>query len=169
MESKIRKKSILSYTLNGHTKRNKEILGNVIINSAAHISSGGGLSFNILAFQIYCDGIAFCEHSDRAGSISFMDGPPNSGMINTTSGDWSMGKWYNSGTGAWFRNTDGTLYEGEGVGFGKLEFYKYIAPRIELCADLVEQGPFQPFGHVWLTWNPQFHMPFPNFQNVMID
>ena len=162
MQNKIQKKSILSYTLNGHTNKNKSILGNVIIDSTAHTSSSGDLSFTILAFQIYCDGIAFCGHSNRAGSISFGSGPPDSGTVVTTSGDWSMGEWYNSGTGVWFRNTDGTLYKGEGLGYGELEFYKYIAPRIELCADLVEQGPFQPIGRVWLTWNPQFHMVFPN-------
>ena len=168
MENK-NKKTTLSYTLNGHTRKKKKILGNVIIDSTADISPSGDLSFTIFAFQIYCEGIAFCEHSHSAGSIRFVSGPPDSGTIVTTSGDWSMGAWYNSGTGVWFRNTDGTIYEGEDGTFGKLEYYKYIAPRIELCADLVNQGPFQPIERVWLTWNPQFHMSFSIFRKIKKD
>jgi hypothetical protein len=146
----------LSYTLNSHTGDHKRIFGNVIINSKAKIADGG-LSFSIISFQMYCEGIPLCGCGKNANKIIFPAGPPASGDVATGLAIWSMGEWNNGGTGVWFQHADSTRYEGDGS-FGKLDLYKYLGPRIELGADLVEQGPFQPVGYVHLTWNPQFYL-----------
>ncbi len=154
---------ILSYTLSGQTQDRKKILGNVVIDSTANVPSPGALSFSIIAFQINCDGVTFCGCENAADSINLSAGPPDSGTetVNTSSGSWSMGEWNNGGadaTGVWFRNVDGSKYETAENHFGKLDHYKYIGPRIELCTDLVMQGSFQPVGNLLLTWNPQFSL-----------
>jgi hypothetical protein len=149
----------LSYTLNGRTADRKRIFGNVIIDSTANISAPNErLSFSIISFHICCEGMTFCGCGNDADSISFIAGPPGSDEVVTTNGLWSMGEWNNGGSGVWFRNADGSRYETAASGFGKLIHYKYIGPRIELCADMVTQGPFQPFDKVLLTWDPQFYL-----------
>jgi hypothetical protein len=138
---------LVSYGLSARTADDQTINGHVMLRPDPDL--GSGVQFQVAACLIACGDQIICQCGE-AGFLRFLDGPEPGGVV-IAGADWALGPWANAGTGVWFLHADGTPYPSSEDGFGLKDAYRILAPRIELCADLAEQGPFHAVDTITLT------------------
>ncbi len=137
----------LSYTVYARTADDKRISGVVFFNSHA-VTTDTTIQFNITAY-LFQSGDSLIK-GGSGGYISTLIDPsgsgvtPGGGTLNTADGQW-----VNAASGVWFRYSDGVKHDAS-----IKENYEHLPSIIEINADGITGGPFQPDKQILLAWNP---------------